>query len=116
MALRESCFVYILASEAWGTLYVGVTNDIERRVFEHKQGIVEGFTQNYGVKMLVYYEEHASITEAIHRDKRLKKWPRAWKVNLSRTDNPDWQELASDWYQTMTKEEIGQWLAEAAKV
>src|SRR5690348_4878977 len=96
--MHKSYFVYILASQPWGTLYVGVTNDIVRRVHAHKQGLAAGFTKKYGIKTLVYFEEHALIFDAIHRETRLKKWPRAWKVNLIRTDNPDWKDLAADWY------------------
>ena len=114
MSSREGFAVYILASMPWGTLYVGVTNDVERRVFEHKQGLIDGFTVKYGVKSLVYYEVHGSIAAAIHREKRIKKWPRAWKINLIRTNNPDWNDLAADWYRTMTPDEIEQWLANIA--
>jgi putative endonuclease len=113
MSVEKKFFVYIMASKAWGTLYIGVTNDLMRRVFEHKQGLVEGFTKRYGLKMLVYFEEHATALDAIHREKRLKKWPRVWKVNLIRTGNPDWKDLAEDWYpRQMTSEEIEAWLAD----
>jgi putative endonuclease len=112
MAFEKKFFVYIMASKARETLYIGVTNDVMRRVFEHKQGLVEGFTKKYGLKMLVYFEEHATALDAIHREKRLKKWPRVWKVNLIRTDNPDWKDLAEDWYPNqMTSEQVEAWLA-----
>jgi putative endonuclease len=109
-------YVYILASKPWGTLYVGVTNDIERRVFEHRGGLVEGFTKKYGVKTLVYFEDFATVGDAIHREKRIKKWPRVWKINLIRTDNPDWNDLAADWYPKMpTQKEIENWVARTSR-
>jgi len=86
-------FVYILASRQGGTLYVGVTSDLVRRVAEHREDAVAGFTQRYGVKQLVRYEAHDSIEAAIRREKRLKKWPRAWKVALIETANPQWRAL-----------------------
>jgi putative endonuclease len=105
-------FVYIMASKPWGTLYTGVTSDIQARVYQHREGLIEGFTKKYGVKRLVYYEEHGTAAAAIHREKRIKKWPRAWKINLIRTDNPDWNDLAADWYpKLMTQEEIENWVA-----
>ncbi|MBS3944516.1 MAG: GIY-YIG nuclease family protein [Melioribacter sp.] len=81
-------FVYILASKRNGTLYIGVTNDLIRRVFEHKEKLVEGFTKKYNVHLLVYYEIHNSIIEAIKREKALKKWYRKWKIELMEKDNP----------------------------
>ena len=86
-------WLYILANKPGGTLYVGVTNDLVRRVFEHRQGSVEGFTKRYDVKMLVYYEQHDDIRTAIQREKTIKHWPRAWKVRLIRGANPDWKDL-----------------------
>lgn len=113
----KSFFVYILASKPWGTLYAGVTSDLQARVYQHKHGMYEGFTKRYGVKMLVYFEAHADPFEAIHREKRIKKWPRVWKINLIRTNNPDWNDLASDWYPpTMTKADIESWLARIAAI
>jgi putative endonuclease len=104
-------FVYILASRPWGTLYIGVTNDLMRRVFEHKEGLIDGFTKTYGVKTLVYFEEWATAAEAIHREKRLKKWSRTWKITLVRTDNPDWNDLAAQWYpKAMDAAELNAWL------
>jgi len=108
-------YVYIMASRAWGTLYIGVTSELLRRVFEHKEGRIEGFTKTYGVKTLVYFEEWGTAPEAIHREKRLKKWSRAWKISLIRTDNPDWKDLAAEWYpQAMTTAEVDAWLARIA--
>jgi len=86
-------FVYILASGLGGTLYIGVTNDLVRRVSEHRAGLVEGFTRKYGVVRLVYFEEFGDIRDAIAREKRLKKWNRAWKVQLIEERNPNWDDL-----------------------
>ena len=85
-------FAYMLASRQGGTLYVGVTSDLIRRVAEHREGAIPGFTAKYGVKRLVWYEAHDSIEAAIRREKRLKKWPRAWKVALIEEANPQWQD------------------------
>jgi len=85
--------VYILATGWNGTLYVGVTNDVVRRVWEHKNGAVEGFTKTYGVHTLVYYELYDTMLEAIVREKRLKKWKRAWKIELIEQSNPRWMDL-----------------------
>ena len=89
-------WVYILASRPRGTLYVGVTNDLLRRVTEHRDGLVEGFTRDYDIKMLVYFEPHDSVTEAIAREKRIKRWARPWKIDLIRSKNPDWRDLFED--------------------
>ena len=86
-------YVYILASKRIGTLYVGVTNDLVRRIYEHKSGLVEGFTKKYGVHQLVYYEEFDSISDALEREKKIKKWKRSWKVELIERDNPEWNDL-----------------------
>ncbi|MBP7336967.1 GIY-YIG nuclease family protein [Niveispirillum sp.] len=88
-------YVYILASARNGTLYIGVTSDIGRRVWEHREGLVEGFAKRYGIKTLVYYEAFERIDDAIHREKRLKKWNRAWKLELIESSNPDWNDLSS---------------------
>ena len=89
-------FVYLLASQANGTLYAGVTNDLARRVSEHKQDLAPGFTARYGVKTLVWYEHHDDIGEAILREKRIKRWRRAWKLQLIETTNPQWRDLYTD--------------------
>jgi putative endonuclease len=86
-------WVYILASRPGGTLYVGVTNDLIRRVFEHREGLIPGFTKRYGVKMLVYYERHDSATDAIQREKNIKHWSREWKIDLILSVNPEWRDL-----------------------
>ncbi len=89
----QQYFVYILASKPHGTLYIGVTNNLERRSIEHRDGFVPGFTKRYGVKMLVYFEVFDGILEAIQREKSLKRWPREWKINLIERTNPHWQDL-----------------------
>ncbi len=89
-------YVYILASKRHGTLYIGVTNDLLRRVCEHKNDTVKDFTQKYGVHQLVYYEAHNDIHQAITREKRMKKWRRQWKINLIESLNPIWKDLYDD--------------------
>jgi putative endonuclease len=92
--LREHAYwVYILASDRNGTLYVGVTNDLYRRVMEHREGLVPGFTKRYGVKRLVYFEEHGDVEAAIAREKSIKRWRRAWKLQLIEQANPQWHDL-----------------------
>ena len=86
-------YVYILANRIGGTLYIGVTNDLVRRVAEHKSKIAESFTKRYDVVRLVYFETFDGIEQAIHREKRLKKWTRAWKVQLTEGENPNWDDL-----------------------
>jgi putative endonuclease len=86
-------FVYIVASKRNGTLYIGVTSDLAGRVNEHKQGLREGFTKKYGVHMLVWFEEYGDIRDAILREKQIKKWLRAWKIELIERMNPDWTDL-----------------------
>jgi putative endonuclease len=114
MSTERKFHVYIMASRLWGTLYIGVTNDPFRRIFEHKEGLLRGFTKDYGVKTLVYFEPWATAPQAILREKRLKKWPRGWKITLIRTDNPDWKDLAAHWYPpTMTAQTEGQTIARA---
>ncbi len=88
MAQQHIYFVYILASRLYGTLYIGVTNDLHRRMLEHRDGRVHGFTKRYRVTKLMYFEEFVQINDAIQREKSLKEWPRAWKINLIERDNP----------------------------
>jgi putative endonuclease len=85
--------VYIMASRKHGTLYVGVTSELLSRAVQHREGVTDGFTKQYGVKRLVWYERHDGIEAAIHREKRLKKYKREWKINLIERDNPDWDNL-----------------------
>ena len=91
-----SYWVYILASRRNGTLYVGVTNDLVRRMTEHKGKLVPGFTRKYGVDKLVYFEEYASILEASAREHSLKRWDRAWKIALIEKANPQWRDLTDE--------------------
>ena len=95
--MQKHYFVYILASERNGTLYIGVTNNLERRMYEHKKGIVPGFTKKYGVKTLVHYDETDCVSIALTREKQLKRWNRDWKVRLIEEENPDWKDLAAEW-------------------
>ena len=90
---EHTYFVYILASDKNGTLYIGITNDLKRRVWEHKHDLVKGFSQEYGIHKLIYYEQTTDVEAAILREKQLKKWKRQWKINLINTLNPDWHDL-----------------------
>jgi putative endonuclease len=85
--------VYILASKQNGTLYIGVTSDLVKRIWEHKSDAVDGFTKQYGVHRLIYYELHSGMAFAITREKQLKKWNRAWKLKLVEERNPVWKDL-----------------------
>ena len=85
--------VYILSSRRNGTLYIGVTSNLQRRIWEHREALCDGFTKRYSVQLLVYYELHDSIDDAIKREKQLKKWNRAWKIELIESRNPDWIDL-----------------------
>ncbi|PIR17582.1 MAG: endonuclease [Deltaproteobacteria bacterium CG11_big_fil_rev_8_21_14_0_20_49_13] len=86
-------YTYILSNRKNGVLYIGVTSNLIKRVYEHKNNLVEGFTDRYNVHSLVYFEEHEDIKEAITREKHLKAWKRDWKVRLIEKDNPDWEDL-----------------------
>ena len=85
--------VYILTNRRNGVLYIGITNNLARRVFEHREGVVEGFTKTHGLKLLVYYEQYDDIRLAIQREKTMKHWPRAWKVRLINGFNREWTDL-----------------------
>lgn len=85
--------VYILASERNGTLYIGMTSDLVKRVWEHKNNLVEGFTKRYNVHHLVWYELHESMNSSIEREKKMKEWKRAWKIKLIEENNPYWNDL-----------------------
>jgi putative endonuclease len=91
--LEKQPVVYILANKRNGTLYIGVTSDLAKRIWEHKNNIVEGFTEKYKVHQLVWYEMHETMESAIIREKRLKDWRRAWKIELIVRMNPDWLDL-----------------------
>ena len=88
-----SFWVYILASAPGGTLYVGMTNDLIRRVYEHRKGFANGFSRKYDVKRLVYFEQHETAMNAIQREKNIKHWPREWKIDLIVRQNPSWNDL-----------------------
>ena len=88
--------VYMLASKRNGTLYIGVTSNLPRRIAQHKSGQVEGFSKKYGVNTLVWYEPHATMESAIIREKRMKKWNRAWKIRRIMRGNPAWRDLSED--------------------
>ena len=90
--MKQPC-VYLLASRRNGTLYVGVTSDLVKRIWEHRNHVVAGFTQKYGVDKLVWYEPHASMESAIQREKSIKEWKRVWKMNLIEKTNPEWVDL-----------------------
>lgn len=92
----KSYYVYIMASKRNGTLYIGVTNDLIRRVREHKDKLIEGFTKRYNISMLVHYESATEIKSAIVREKTLKSWNRKWKLDLIEKDNPEWKDLYCD--------------------
>ncbi|WP_346914228.1 GIY-YIG nuclease family protein [uncultured Roseibium sp.] len=93
MSDEQLYFTYILASRIGGTLYVGVTNDLIRRVNEHREGTASAFTRRYGVHKLVYFEPHREVAQAILREKQIKRWNRAWKIELIEKQNPDWRDL-----------------------
>ena len=86
-------YVYIMSNRRDDALYVGVTSDLSRRAFEHRQGVIDGFTKRYGLKRLVYYERYEDIRVALQREKNLKHWPRVWKLALVHELNPDWDDL-----------------------
>jgi putative endonuclease len=92
--MDKQYFVYMLASRRNGTLYIGVTNNLARRLHEHKEGLVEGFTRKHDVHLLVWFEAHNDIDEAISREKQLKGWNRAWKIRLIEEHNSGWNDLA----------------------
>ncbi|TRY28766.1 GIY-YIG nuclease family protein [Aliiglaciecola sp. M165] len=89
----EESYVYIMSNKPKGTLYVGVTSRLIQRVYQHRTSQIRGFTKRYNLTQLVYYEVHQSLYEAISREKRLKKWNRAWKIRLIEKNNPDWEDL-----------------------
>ena len=93
MKVRRHAWLYIMANKPSGTIYVGVTNDLARRAWEHRTGAVPGFTKRYGLKRLVYAEPHETMPSAIIREKNVKSWPRAWRVRLITSTNPNWDDL-----------------------
>ena len=91
--MDKTFYVYMLASARNGTLYLGVTSDLTKRTWQHKEELVERFTKKYAIKQLVWFEQHTDALSAITREKQLKKWERAWKINLIRKENPLWPDL-----------------------
>jgi len=91
--MNQTYCTYIMANKRNGTLYIGVTSDLIKRVYEHKNDMVAGFTSKYKVHHLVYFEQHLDVRSAIHREKRLKEWQRKWKLALIEIDNPQWADL-----------------------
>ncbi len=91
-------YVYILASKKNGVLYIGLTNELERRLYEHKNKVLKGFTYKYNVDKLVYYEEFETYEEAFTRERRLKKWNRNWKIRLIEKENSEWDDLSAGWF------------------
>ena len=86
-------FVYLITNKPYGMLYVGVTSDLVKRIFEHRSGFVEGFSKRHGLGLLAWYEAHGDVVAAITREKLIKKWHRDWKVNLIQAENPEWKDL-----------------------
>ena len=96
MKQEKTYSVYILANKRNGTLYIGVSSNLKKRIYEHKNGIIEGFTKKYKIHLLVYYELFNNVNEAITREKQLKKWNRKWKMELIEKANPQWKDLYDD--------------------
>ena len=94
--MEKTPCVYILASQKNGTLYIGVTSDLVKRCWEHKENLVEGFTKRYKIHYLVYFELHETMTDVIQREKKIKKWRRAWKLSLIEEQNPEWRDLSNE--------------------
>jgi putative endonuclease len=99
-------WVYILASKPGGTIYIGVTNNLVRRIYEHREGLAESFTKRYGIKTLVYFEPHETIAAALQREKNIKHWSREWKIDLIVASNADWRDL----YENIVRYR-GRWIA-----
>jgi len=96
--MQKIGYVYIMTNKRNGTLYIGVTNHIQRRILEHKMRLNKGFTEKYNCKTLVWFERYDDFRSAIVREKQLKKWLRSWKLKLIEASNPTWKDLADDWY------------------
>lgn len=94
---QHQYYVYILSNKKNGTLYIGITNDLERRIFEHKTKLIGGFSQKYDLNILVYFEQFQNVNDAIKREKQLKNWNRQWKIDLIEKKNMNWIDLASEW-------------------
>lgn len=109
-----SYVVYIITNKKNGVLYVGLTNDLRRRMIEHGSGVLKGFTQKYKLKKLVYFEQFEYINDALYREKRLKKWPRQWKINLIVQNNPMWLDLYEKTFGPID-DEYYDWILKRAK-
>ena len=94
--MNKNYYIYILSNKRNGTLYIGVTNDLIRRVYEHKNELIDGFSKKYGLHNLVYFEHATDAKAAIYREKQLKKWNRKWKIELIEKENPEWKDLYSE--------------------
>lgn len=94
--MKEHFYVYIVASQRNGTLYIGVTSNLIKRIYEHKEGVIDGFTKKYKVNALVYYEQHENAEAAITREKQMKEWKRQWKLELIEKNNPEWDDLYNE--------------------
>ena len=92
-------YLYIITNKKNGVLYIGVTNNLERRMFEHNNKLIKGFSSRYNLDKLVYLEVYQFVEDAIKREKNMKKWKREWKINLIVEDNPDWGDLSKDWFE-----------------
>jgi putative endonuclease len=92
--MEKQYFVYMLASKSYGNLYIGVTSNLTQRIYQHKEGLADGFTKKYNIHKLVFYEVHLDVKEAILREKQIKKWNRQWKINLIEQDNPQWLDFS----------------------
>lgn len=92
--MEKTFYVYILTNKMYGTFYVGITSDLPKRIWDHKNKVVEGFSKKYDLTMLVYYEQHENAESAIKREKRLKRWNRRWKIELIQKQNRDWKDLS----------------------
>ena len=109
-----SFYVYILASRKNGTIYIGMTDDLAKRIWMHRTGVLAGFTKRYGVKLLVWYEQHESRESAFMRERQLKKWNRAWKLELIEKTNPSWRDLYEDLLLKKTGSPLSRGRAEGA--
>ena len=96
MARDIQPIVYLLASHRNGTFYVGVTSNLMQRLYQHREGLIDGFSKDYGIKRLVWFEAHETMESAFMREKRIKNWNRPWKINLVEKENPDWRDLSID--------------------
>ena len=95
--MNKTCAVYIMTNYSETTFYIGVTSDLQKRVWEHKNKVIDGFTSKYNINKLVYFETTESIETAINREKQLKRWHRQWKINLIKEKNPEFKDLSLDW-------------------